>query len=69
MTKYLLIESMGFDAAMNELLPKLEIAIKALDSIVDKYFDLKPELRLYKNIKKSNVSLIARQALKEIKGE
>lgn len=50
-----------------ELKAKLETAIKALDSIVDKYFDLQPEKRLYENIKESNVSLIARQALKEIK--
>lgn len=49
-----------------ELNEKLKITIKALDSIVDGYFDLPPEMRMKKGIKESKESLTAKAALKMI---
>lgn len=49
-----------------EMDEKLKITIKALDSIVDRYFDLPPELRMQKGIKESKESLTAKAALKII---
>lgn len=40
---------------------------EALEKIVDRYFDLPYEIRMHKGLREGKESLIAREALKEIK--